>query len=159
MLETNQALISEYKDKNDTLNGLVVKYQAYADENEELKRLFEAEKMELVKQAAEEKAALMKQVTELTEKDRTVSEELRNVRQELEQVKVNYEREVSILAERKELEKEKAVVEAQALHNDEVRKLYDEMANLRKANEELRERMQTEIEQLKQENQEKRKEK
>ena len=44
MLETNQALISEYKDKNDTLNGLVVKYQAYAEENEEVKRLFEAEK-------------------------------------------------------------------------------------------------------------------
>lgn len=92
MLETNQALISEYKDKNDTLNGLVVKYQVYADENEELKRLFEAEK-------------------------------------------------------------------AKALHNEEVRKLYDDMANLRKANEELRERMQAEIEQLKQENKDKRKDK
>lgn len=155
MLETNQALISEYKDKNDTLNGLVVKYQAYADENEELKRLFEAEKAEIVKQAVDEKAALTKQVVELTEKDRIASEELRSARQELEQAKVNYEREVSILAERKELEKEKAVVEAKALHNEEVRKLYDEMAGLRKANEELRERMQAEIEQLKQENQEK----
>lgn len=107
MLETNQALISEYKDKNDTLNGLVVKYQAYADENEELKRLFKVEKAEIVKQATDEKA----------------------------------------------------VVEAKALHNEEVRKLYDEMAGLRKANEELRERMQSEIEQLKQENQDKRKEK
>jgi hypothetical protein len=130
-----------------------VKYQAYADENEELKLLFEGEKAELVKQVAEEKAALTKQVMELTEKDRVASEELRNARQELEQAKVNYEREVSLLAERKELEKEKAVVEAQALHNEEVRKLYDEMANLRKINEEMRERMQAEIEQLKQGNQ------
>lgn len=151
MLETNQALVSEYKEKNDTLNGLVVKYQAYADENEQLKKAFENEKTEMVREAMEEKAALTKQVDEWAEKFRTSSEELRTLRQHAEQEKANYEREITMVSERKELEKERAVVEQRSLHNEEVRKLYDEMANLRKMNEDTRERMQAEIEQLKQE--------
>lgn len=151
MLETNQALVSEYKEKNDTLNGLVVKYQAYADENEQLKKAFENEKTEMVREAMEEKAALTKQVDEWAEKFRTSSEELRTLRQQAEQEKANYEREIAMVSERKELEKERAVVEQRSLHNEEVRKLYDEMANLRKMNEDTRERMQAEIEQLKQE--------
>lgn len=151
MLETNQALVSEYKEKNDTLNGLVVKYQAYADENEQLKKAFENEKTEMLREAMEERAVLTKQVDEWTEKFRTSSEELRTLRQQAEQEKANYEREIAMVSERKELEKERAVVEQRSLHNEEVRKLYDEMANLRKMNEDTRERMQAEIEQLKQE--------
>jgi len=151
MLETNQALVSEYKEKNDTLNGLVVKYQAYADENEQLKKAFENEKTEMLREAMEERATLTKQVDEWTEKFRTSSEELRTLRQQAEQEKANYEREIAMVSERKELEKERAVVEQRSLHNEEVRKLYDEMANLRKMNEDTRERMQAEIEQLKQE--------
>lgn len=150
MLETNQALVSEYKEKNDTLNGLVVKYQAYADENEKLKNDFENEKLEMIREAKEERTVLTKQVEELTEKFRTSSEDLRILRQQAEQDKANYEREITVLSERKELEKERAVVELRSQHNEEVRKLYDEMANLRKMNEDTRERMQTEIEQLKQ---------
>lgn len=150
MLETNQALVSEYKEKNDTLNGLVVKYQAYADENEKLKKDFESEKSEMVREAIEERATLTKQVEELTEKFRTSSEDLRILLQQAEQDKANYEREITVLSERKELERERAVVELRSQHNEEVRKLYDEMANLRKMNEATRERMQLEIEQLKQ---------
>ncbi|RJF32055.1 hypothetical protein D4741_19995 [Pseudoalteromonas gelatinilytica] len=150
MLETNQALVSEYKEKNDTLNGLVVKYQAYADENEKLKKDFESEKSEMVREAIEERATLTKQVEELTEKFRTSSEDLRILLQQAEQDKANYEREITVLSERKELERERAVVELRSQHNEEVRKLYDEMANLRKMNEDTRERMQLEIEQLKQ---------
>lgn len=48
-----------------------------------MKRLFEADKAEIVKQAADEKVKLTKQGTELTEKDRTVSEELRHIDGEL----------------------------------------------------------------------------
>ncbi|AXI00564.1 hypothetical protein DV702_13030 [Sporosarcina sp. PTS2304] len=57
MLENNQALISEYKDKNDTLSGLVTKYQGYAEENEALKKSFEMEKTKWIKQASVEKSA------------------------------------------------------------------------------------------------------
>lgn len=41
--ETNQRLIQEYISKNDTLTGLVNKYEAFAKENEELKKTHEDE--------------------------------------------------------------------------------------------------------------------
>ncbi|MDV6378617.1 hypothetical protein ORD22_10360 [Sporosarcina sp. GW1-11] len=65
---------------------------------------------------------------------------------------MNHERDLSHLAERKELEREKAVVEVERLHNEEVRKLYDEMAALRKVHEETKEKMQEEISVLQQVN-------
>lgn len=49
----NQLLIDEYKAKNDTLSGLVNKYQSYATENEELKKTFEAERERLHSQVSE----------------------------------------------------------------------------------------------------------
>ncbi|WP_301109195.1 hypothetical protein [Sporosarcina sp.] len=150
MLENNQALISEYKDKNDTLSGLVTKYQGYAEENEVLKNSFEMEKTEWKKQAGVEKAAFEEKVSELSQEKQTLSEELRVLRMDFEQVKVNHDRDLSHLAERKELEREKAVVEAERLHNEEVRKLYDEMAALRRVHEETKEKMQAEITQLQQ---------
>jgi hypothetical protein len=51
--ENNQLLINEYKEKNDTLNGLVSKYQAFADENEKLKEQFSIEKDRLKTQVDE----------------------------------------------------------------------------------------------------------
>ncbi|ARK26372.1 hypothetical protein SporoP37_16450 (plasmid) [Sporosarcina sp. P37] len=152
MLENNQALISEYKDKNDTLSGLVTKYQGYAEENEALKKSFEMEKTEWRKQASVEKSVFEEKISELSQEKQTVSEELRVLRMDFEQVKTKHERVLSHLAERKELEREKAVVEAERLHNEEVRKLYDEMASLRKVHEETREKMQEEISVLQQAN-------
>lgn len=150
MLENNQALISEYKDKNDTLSGLVTKYQGYAEENEALKKSFEMEKAEWREQASVENAAFEEKVSELSQEKQTVSEELRVLRMDFEQVKVHHERELAHLIERKELEREKAVVEAERLHNEGVRKLYDEMAALRKVHEETKEKMQEEITNLRQ---------
>lgn len=150
MLENNQALISEYKDKNDTLSGLVTKYQGYAEENEALKKSFDIEKTEWRKQAGIDKVAFEEKVSELLQEKQTVSEELRVLRMDFEQVKTNHERDLSHLSERKELEREKAVVEAERLHNEEVRKLYDEMAALRKVHEETKEKMQAEITNLQQ---------
>lgn len=50
-LDNNQALINEYKEKNDTLSGLVTKYQGYAEENEALKVEFSSEKSVLIDRA------------------------------------------------------------------------------------------------------------
>ena len=152
MLENNQALISEYKDKNDTLSGLVTKYQGYAEENEELKKVFEMEEAEWTKQANDDKVAFDEKISELLKEKQTVSEELRVLRMDFEQMKVNHEQDLSHLAERKELECEKAIVEAERLHNEEVRKLYDEMAALRKVHEETKEKMREEISVLQQAN-------
>lgn len=150
MLENNQALISEYKDKNDTLSGLVTKYQGYAEENEVLKKNFEIEKTEWMKQANADKLAFEEKISELSQEKQTVSEELRVLRLDSEQAKANHERDLSHLAERKELERDKAVVEAERLHNEEVRKLYEEMAALRKVHEETKEKLQAEIKTLQQ---------
>lgn len=150
MLENNQALISEYKDKNDTLSGLVTKYQGYAEENEALKKTFEIEKTEWEKQANADKVAFEEKISELSQEKQTVSEEIRVLRLDFEQAKANHENDLSLLTERKELEREKAVVEAERLHNEEVRKLYDEMAALRKTHEEVKEKMQVEITTLQQ---------
>lgn len=150
MLENNQALISEYKDKNDTLSGLVTKYQGYAEENQALKKTFEIEKTEWMKQADADKLEFEEKISELLEEKQTVSEEIRVLRLDFEQAKANHERDLSLLTERKELEREKAVVEAERLHNEEVRKLYDEMAALRKVHEKTKERLQTEVTSLQQ---------
>ena len=150
MLENNQALISEYKDKNDTLSGLVTKYQGYAEENEVLKKNFEIEKTEWMKQANADKLAFEEKISELSQEKQTVSEEIRVLRLDFEQAKANHERDLSHLAERKELERDKALVEAERLHNEEVRKLYDEMAALRKVHEETKEKLQAEITTLQQ---------
>ena len=150
MLENNQALISEYKDKNDALSGLVTKYQGYAEENETLKKTFEIEKTEWMKQSNADKVAFEEKISELSQEKQTVSEEIRVLRLDFEQAKANHERDLSHLAERKELERDKAVVEAERLHNEEVRKLYDEMAVLRKVHEETKEKLQAEITALQQ---------
>lgn len=150
MLENNQALISEYKDKNDTLSGLVTKYQGYAEENEALKKTFEIEKTEWMKQSKTDEIAFEEKISELSQEKQTVSEEIRVLRLDFEQAKANHENDISLLTERKELEREKAVVEAERLHNEEVRKLYNEMAALRKIHEETKEKMQLEIATLQQ---------
>ncbi|MBE1556972.1 hypothetical protein [Sporosarcina limicola] len=150
MLENNQALISEYKDKNDTLSGLVTKYQGYAEENETLKRNFEIEKAEWMRQENIDRIGFEEKISELSQEKQTVSEEIRVLRMDFEQAKANHERDLSLLTERKELEREKAVVEAERQHNEEVRKLYDEMAALRKVHEETKEKLQVEIKTLQQ---------
>ena len=150
MLENNQALISEYKDKNDTLSGLVTRYQGYAEENEVLKKTFEIEKAEWMKQSNADKVAFEEKISGLSQEKQTVSEEIRVLRLDFEQAKANHERDLSLLTERKELDCEKAVVGAERLHNEEVRKLYDEMAALRKTHEEMKEKKQVEITTLQQ---------
>lgn len=148
-LENNQALIAEYKEKNDTLNGLVAKYQAYADENEQLKIEFSKEKSELIEQAnaAETKSNALQQ--DLAEAQKTLTAE-----------KQKFEDALQLSIERKNLEREKALVELERQqqaqiakineqHNEQIQTLYAEIAELRKTNEANREKYQAEIEALK----------
>ena len=138
-LENNQALIAEYKEKNDTLSGLVAKYQAYAEENEQLKIDFNNEKAALVEQAnaAEAKGNALQQ--ELAESRKTLASEQKK-----------FEDTLQLSIERKDLEREKALVElerqqqaqlakANEQHNEQIQALYAEIAELRKTNEANRE--------------------
>lgn len=149
-LENNQALIAEYKEKNDTLSGLAAKFQAYAEENEQLKIELDEAKTTLTDRAieAELKADLLKH--ELTDAQKT-----------LVTAQQHYEEGLLISTERKDLEREKALVELERQqqahvatlndkHNEQIRALYVEMAELRKSNEVNREKYQKEIEVLKQ---------
>ena len=148
-LENNQALIAEYKEKNDTLSGLVAKYQAYAEENEQLKTDFSNEKAVLVEQAnaAEAKANILQQ--ELAESRKTLASEQKKLEDTLQ-----------LSIERKDLEREKALIELErqqqaqlakvnVQYNEQIQALYAEIAELRKTNDENREKYQAEIEALK----------
>lgn len=148
-LENNQALIAEYKEKNDTLSGLVAKYQAYAEENEQLKIDF-----------SNEKAALVEQANAAEAKGNTLQQELAESRKTLASEQKKFEDTLQLSIERKDLEREKALVELERQqqaqlakvneqYNEQIQALYAEIAELRKTNDENREKYQAEIEALK----------
>ena len=149
MLENNQALIAEYKEKNDTLNGLVTKYQSYSEENEQLK-------IEL----DEVKATLTGRAIDAELKVDLLTRNLAESGAALQKAQQEHEDGLYMAIERKDLEREKALVEIErqqqaqmaALneqHNEQIRELYAEIAELRKTNEGNREKFLTEIETLK----------
>lgn len=132
----NQLLIDQYKDKNDTLSGLVTKYQAFAEENEQLKKEFEKERQQL-----------QSQVNEVSSQADDQADEIKDLKREIDSLKVNHVNELERLTEKKEYEKDKAVLEversfqdkllkANEAYNDKIKALYDEMAAIRKEYEE-----------------------
>lgn len=159
-LENNQALIAEYKEKNDTLSGLVTKYQAYAEENESLKATFATEKDALVQQLNEQQQISFDKIRQFEKSQQQANERIRELETTLENDQLNYSRELEIMQERKDLEREKALVELERQqqaqlakvneqHNEQIQALYAEIAELRKTNEANREKYQAEIEALK----------
>lgn len=143
-LENNQALINEYKEKNDVLNGLVAQYKGYGDENEALKV-----KLNDVQTQLTARALKAEELTRLIEEAKGAAES----------AKQRYEEALQLTIERKDLERDKALVELErkhqdtvnelnATHTEEIRSLYAEIAELRRVNEANREKYQEEIEAL-----------
>ena len=126
-LDNNQALINEYKEKNDTLNGLLAKYSDYANENERLKTALATVKAELTARAtAAEKA------------NEQLAHQLKEAEQLLTKTNDQHQTELSILSEKKDIERDKALValernnqEQLTAANEKIRSLYDEIARLR----------------------------
>lgn len=123
-LDNNQALINEHKEKNDTLNGLVSKYSGYAEDNERLKT---------------EMATIKAELTERTDKAERDNEQLtRNLKEAeelLQKAKEQHQTELSMLTEKKDIERDKALVEMERTNqeqltvaNEKIRTLYDEIA-------------------------------
>lgn len=148
-LDNNQALISEYKEKNDVLNGLVAQYKNYADENAELKLKLNDVQTTLTARALKAE----KRIDELTD-------QLEEALSASERAKQQYENTLQMTIDKKDLEREKALVELErkqqeqvaelnATHNEEIRSLYNEIAELRRVNEQNRDKFQAEIEALK----------
>lgn len=132
----NQLLIDEYKEKNDTLNGLVSKYQSFAEENEKLKDAF-----------SEERELLHSQISEISTQAHDHQDEIKELKQQIESINHNKEIELERLTERKEYEKDKAVLESERnyqdkllkandVYNEKIRELYDEISIVRKEYEE-----------------------
>lgn len=142
--ENNQLLINEYKEKNDTLSGLVSKYQTYADENEKLKEQF-----------AREQERLESQVKEIITQNNDQQDEIKDLKQQLQLFKNHHAIEIERLTEKKNYERDKALLgiereyQQKLLQSNEeyiarIKDLYEEINALRKEYE-------GEIEQLKQE--------
>lgn len=108
--ENNQLLIQEYKEKNDTLSGLVTKYQAFADENERLKADFSREKAELQEKSSLEVTELKKALNASTEEVKTLTSKVAQVTAKAEEEKIKFENERAILEERKAIEHERALI-------------------------------------------------
>ncbi|PFP29358.1 hypothetical protein COJ96_10665 [Bacillus sp. AFS073361] len=142
----NQLLIDEYKEKNDTLNGLVSKYQSFADENEDLKQQF-----------AKEKERLQSSIQELMTTNQDQQTEVNRLTQQIDIINRDHRVEVERLTERKDFEKERALIEVERNYqekllatneeyNERVKELYGEISAIRKEYEEKISKFQDQLE-------------
>ena len=136
-LNNNQALIHEYKEKNDTLNGLLTKYRDYADDNEHLKTMLATTKDELTARATA---------------NEQLARQLKEADQLLAKTNEHHQTELSILSDKKDIERDKALValeranqEQLTASNEKIRALYDEIAQLRASYEEQIDMLKLEI--------------
>lgn len=151
--ENNQLLINEYKEKNDTLSGLVTKYQSYADENEKLKEQF-----------AREQERLQSQVKEISGQNDDQQDEIKDLKQQVQSLQEHHAVELERLTEKMDYEKAKALLElereyqqksvaANDEHTAQIKKLYEELNVARKEQEDMRKEYERKMEELKQESQ------
>lgn len=130
--ENNQLLINEYKEKNDTLSGLVTQYKGYAEENEQLKQ---------------EHAAVVERlrsaINELKTQNEYQLDEIKELKQTNESLKDKHAVELERLTEKMDYEKNKALLELEREYqqkllsaNEEytkrIQQLYDEINATRK---------------------------
>jgi DNA repair exonuclease SbcCD ATPase subunit len=130
--ENNQLLLNEYKERNDTLSGLVNKYQTYANENEKLKEQF-----------ATEKSQLLSQIKEISNQNNVHQNEIKELKQQLLLLKNNHAIELERLVEKKDYEKDKALLEIERQYqqkllqsneeyNNRIKEMYEEINSIRR---------------------------
>lgn len=141
-LDNSNLLISEYKEKNDTLNGLVTKYKDYAEENEALKTTFTAENEALVQQLNEQQQISFDKIRQFEQSKQQANERIRELETTLENAQLNYTHELEIMQERKDLEREKALVEVERTYQEKLQaqndKYNDKVAEMHAENERIR---------------------
>lgn len=122
-LHNSEALITAYKEKNDTLNSLLTTYKGYADDNERLQALLATTKAELTEQATASEQ---------------LARQLNEAAQLLTKTNDQHEATLNMLTEKKDIEREKALVALERTNqaqltaaNEKIRALYDEIAQLR----------------------------
>jgi chromosome segregation ATPase len=145
----NQDLIKEYKEKVDTLSSLVNEYKGYAAENLELKQAHTAEKEQMKVEFAEKenrivssneelKATARDQAALIEQLEEKLNKAIEDHKGELENQKVNFDNQLTQLTDRKELEKERAILEIerkyqakleamQDQYNEKITRLYEKL--------------------------------
>jgi chromosome segregation ATPase len=145
----NQDLIKEYKEKVDTLSSLVNEYKGYAAENVELKQAHTAEKEQMKTEFAEKESEMVSSIEKLkaTARDQAalieqleakLNKAVEDHKGELENQKVNFNNQLTQLTDRKELEKERAILKVereyqaklaalQEQYNEKITRLYEKL--------------------------------
>jgi|GEM_PF-1609915 len=151
-LDNSNLLINEYKEKNDALNGLVTKYQGYAEENETIKTTFADEKDALVQQLNEQQQLSFDKIRQFEQSQQQANERIRELETSLENAQLNYTREIEIMQERKDLEREKALVEVERTYQEKLQaqndKYNDKVAEMHAENERIRQNYEARLEAL-----------
>lgn len=124
-IENSQLLIAEYKDKNDSLTGLVTKYQGYAEENEQLKVAFAEEKEALLTAATTEKQQLEQALTTATNEAKANETKATELEKALAEEKAKAEQATALLQERHELALERAIVKAEREYQEKLQAQLD----------------------------------
>lgn len=136
--DNKQLLIEQYKEKNDTLSGLVTQYRGYAEENMNLK-----EQLHDLQVSSQKKLAEVYVEVEKLEKS-VLAAEGNN-----EKLQKEHAERLQMVNDKKDLEREKAIVELERTHqaknaelndqyNEKIRLLYEELEKLRNSNDVLR---------------------
>jgi hypothetical protein len=110
-MDSNKALIQEYKEKNDTLAGLVTEYKGFKNENETIKILL-----------ADSQARNIDLSNKINAKDI----EIDSLKSKLEAAAMQAPKEVKRTSELKDFEKEKALLEQEKLFNKKMQELQEE---------------------------------
>ncbi len=141
----NQALIAQYKEKIDSMSGLVAKYQGFAAENESLKQTFAQEKGCLQDQLQEIAAQLGQQKDELKACQQTIQslKDAHSLEMERLEEKKAYEKDRELLNQEKDLLQQLAAVQKE--HNEELKAVYDERDRIRKEYEAKLDKLQNEL--------------
>ena len=141
----NQALIAQYKEKIDSMSGLVAKYQGFAAENESLKQAFAQEKGQLQDQLQEIAAQLGHHKDELKTCQQTIQslKDAHSLEMERLEEKKAYEKDRELLNQEKDLLQQLAAVQKE--HNEELKAVYDEKDRIRKEYEAKLEKLQNEL--------------
>ncbi|MBW9158642.1 hypothetical protein [Clostridium tagluense] len=111
IMDSNKALIQEYKEKNDTLAGLVNEYKGFKNENETIKCLL-----------ADSQARNIDLSNKINAKDM----EMETLKTKLEAAAADAPKEVKRTSELKDFEKEKALLAQEKLFNKKMQELQEE---------------------------------
>lgn len=111
IMDSNKALIQEYKEKNDTLAGLVTEYKGFKNENETIKTLL-----------ADGQARNIDLSNKINSKDI----EIDSLKSKLEAAVMQAPKEIKRVSEQKDFEREKALLEQEKLFNKKMQELQEE---------------------------------